>query len=251
MIEHHYCPACREYTALIDRGICPWCDTPLEQRKKRGGLTSKFTDAQLRALHRVHIEQRLSINQLAKRVHERVDCRSHHSAAVAISKGWKRLRLPARDRIEATRVASTKHGLAPKHGPRPGYGTYKRRMLRGEQDRPRCAGIKANPPGKGQPCLGQAMESSDFCFAHDPLRALEVQAITARMRRRRQPRRDMLPFAPFGAWVEGLHRELGGSLAATVGELGCSRSTVHNFSTAWLARRRGVGSRARRSAKRR
>lgn len=73
----------------------------------RGGWTrpdlrakAKLTDLHLRALHRAYMEQGVSINTLAKQVYERVGYKSHHSAAVAMSRGWTRLGLPRRDRIE-------------------------------------------------------------------------------------------------------------------------------------------------------
>lgn len=130
-----WCPTCEEWTSLSDRGVCAWCDGPLIIKAKRGGWKRpdiagrrKYTDPQLRVLYQVYIERGVSINALAKRTHAKVAYKSHHSAAVAISEGWRRLGLPARDRIAAVKLACTTHGMAPKHGPRPGYGTYKRRQ---------------------------------------------------------------------------------------------------------------------------
>lgn len=225
MSDQRWCPACREWTALVDSGRCSWCDGPLAS--KRGGWKrpdlrgSRFSTAQLCALHRVHVDQGVSINRLAKRVYARAGYSGHHSAAQAISQGWKRLRLPARSRIESSRLASTKHGMAPKHGPRPGYGTYRRQTLAGREDRPRCAGHRTQPPGKGQCCSRPARVGSDYCYSHDPLRALEVQVQVARMRRH-QPERDMLPMAPFAAWLWRL-AESHGSLTAAIDAHGFSR----------------------------
>jgi len=55
--------------------------------------------------------------------------------------------------------------------------------------RPLCKGVKLNPPGKGTRCRRRAVADSEYCYAHDPRRALERQAATARMRARvgRQP----------------------------------------------------------------
>lgn len=201
-----WCPSCEEWTSLTDRAVCAWCDTPLE-RRRRGGWKrpdlrgSKYSDAQLRALHLVYDRDGVSINQLAKRTYGKVGYKSHHSAAVAISAAWKRMGLPARGRIDAVKLACTTHGLAPKHGPRPGYGTYKRRQHR--PDQPRCAALKTQPPRKGTRCTRPAMVGAEFCFAHDPQRTLELQANVARMRKRR-PRVEMLPMGPFAAWVVDL-----------------------------------------------
>lgn len=235
-----WCPKCEEHTALIDSGHCPWCDTPLERRRRRGGwkrpdLTSKVTDVQLRALYRAHIEQGRSINALAKMVHERVGYKNHHGAAVAISAGWKRLGLPARGRIEATVLASTTHGRKRRYQSNEDEQAYRRwrkeqmgwNALQGP-GRPNCKGVKVNPPGKGKPCTRHALEDSDYCFAHDPRRELERQAITARMRAR-QPRDPMLPAAPFVAWLNELHAELGAW--KRVGErIGMHTTQAHKWS---------------------
>jgi hypothetical protein len=45
-------------------------------------------------------------------------------------------------------------------------------------------GVKKNPPGKGQRCRRHALADSEYCYSHDPRRALERQAATAPMRAR-------------------------------------------------------------------
>lgn len=213
-----WCPACAERTGLTDRGVCAWCDTPLVHKGKRGGWTRpdlrgrKLTDTQLRALYCAYTEQGVSINALAKQIHERVGYKSHHSAAVAISEGWKRLNLPARDRIEATRLACTTHGQGARDRDEQAYRRFIR-DLRGWNSlqgpgRPPCKGVKAQPPRKGKPCTRRAVEGSDYCYAHDPQRTLERQANLAKMRRR-MPAKEMLPIGPFAAWLTELAQEAG------------------------------------------
>jgi hypothetical protein len=213
-----WCPTCEEYTALVDAGVCSWCDGPLIERKRRGGWKrpdlhgGRYTDAMLRALYRAHIEQGLSINELAKRTYARVGYKTHGSAASRISEEWQRLGLPARDRIEATRLASTTHGHGARDRDEQGY----RRFLRDQRGwnslqgpgRPDCKGVKRQPPGQGQPCQRHAMEGSDFCAQHDPTRELVRQAHLAAMRRRLPPR-DVLPMEPFAAWLRSLLAEHG------------------------------------------
>jgi hypothetical protein len=139
--------------------------------------------------------------------------------------GWKRLGLPARDRIEQVKLTCTIHGMAPKHGPRPGYGTYKRRQKR--PDQPLCAGTKKQPPRKGEPCQCPAMFGSDYCAQHDPKRQLAVQAHLAKMRRL-QPKREMVPMAPFVAWLHEMREELGSY--GKVAELtGLHRTAVYRW----------------------
>jgi hypothetical protein len=230
---HGWCSGCKEESAIDNAGTCLWCGGPTEQRRKRGGWKrpdlagSRYTEDQLRALHLVHIRGEQSINSLAKQTFERVGYKSHHTAAVAISRQWKRLGLKARDRIEATVKASTKHGLAPKHGPRPGYNTYKRRVLRGQEDQPPCGGVRTQPPRKGEPCDARAMHGSEFCFAHDPERREEVEQILVDARLK-QYRDEMVPMAPFVAWLRRRRAELG-SWSAVADGMGRNISLIHNY----------------------
>ncbi|HTE63660.1 MAG TPA: hypothetical protein VK631_25105, partial [Solirubrobacteraceae bacterium] len=217
MSEQRWCPKCREWTVLVDRGVCPWCDTPLE-RKRRAGWPrpdlrgSKFTDVQLRTLYRAHVEQGRSINSLSKQVYERVGYSSHHSAAAAISHGWRRLRLPARDRIEATRLASRTHGRGARDRDEKAYREWRKAQLGWNSQqgpgRPQCKGVKVNAPGKGRLCTRHALVGSEYCYSHDPRRELERQVATAQMRRR-SPQKPMLLAGPFVAWLHVLHTEHG------------------------------------------
>lgn len=213
MSREAWCPTCDEWTSPVDSGRCLWCDGELDtSRRRRSGRkpgrkpgSGRLTDQQLRVLHLAHVRQQASINQLAKQIHERIGYRSHHSAAVAISAGWKRLGLPARDRIEATRLASTTHG----HGARDRDEQAYRRFLAAQRGwralqgpgQPQCKAVKTQPPGVGQRCQRPAVTGSEFCQSHDPTRAAKREATLARMRAR-QPREEMLPMAPFVAWLQ-------------------------------------------------
>jgi hypothetical protein len=188
---------------------------PLPERRggwKRPDKWCRYSRDQLRVLYKIHLEHDQSINALAKATYEKLGYSSHGSAASAISNGWKRMGLKARDRIEMCRIASTIHGRAPKHGPRPGYKTFLCNQ-RGYEWRPPCKGIKRQPPRKGSPCLRSAMEGSDYCVAHDPLRMLENQARLVRARSL-LPQDDMLPMAPFSEWLDRLAAEHGSLKAA-------------------------------------
>lgn len=223
-----YCPTCQERTGLTERGVCAWCDTPLVAKARRGGWKrpdlagSKLTDAQLRALHHVYWHDQVSINQLAKQIHAKVGYRSHHSCAVAISNGWKRLGLQARDRIAAVRLASTTHGHGARDRDEQEYRRFIRdlrgwRTLQGPGQE-QCAAVKQQPPGKGERCARPSMTGSDYCVSHDPARARDREARLERMRAR-APRPDMEPMAPFAAWLRGLRDELGSmrAVAAVTG----------------------------------
>lgn len=224
-----WCPTCRERTGLPEGGVCLWCSATLVHRGRGGkpkGKHRRISDTQLRALHVAYQRDRgLSINALAKAVHGRLGYKSHDSCARAIAEGWARLGLEVRDRVEQVRATCTIHGLAPRHGPRPGYQTVKRRAH--QPDQPPCAGFKTQPPSIGRRCTRPAMFGSAFCHSHDPGRELERQAATARMRRR-LPAGDMLPMAPFAAWLDGLAAQHG-SLRAASTTLGLNYSAAARY----------------------
>lgn len=226
-----YCERCRDTVSPIG-GLCPWCDSetgPL----RRGGWKrpdiagSRYTDAQLRVMHIVHIEQGVSINELGRQTFAKVGYKNYQSAARAIGTAWSGLGLAARDRIEATVLVSTIHGRAPRHGSRVGYKRWLREQ-RGElEDQPLCIGIKRQAPRKGQRCRRPAMFGSEYCVSHEPSRELARQAALARMRLK-QPRAQMLPMAPFADWLLALHRE-GGSLVFVVARTGLHKSAVARY----------------------
>lgn len=156
-------------------------ENPRRAGGKPAGVYGLLTDTQLRALHRAHLNG-TSIHALGRHIHDRVGYASPKSAAMAISNGFMRLGLERRDRITATRLASTTHGLAPRGAVDP---THKRmmRVKRGEiMDRPLCAAVRKNSPRRGEPCRLRAMAGSEFCSAHDPNRARERDAHLTRMR---------------------------------------------------------------------
>jgi len=230
---HGWCASCKEDSAVDHAGLCLWCGGETEQRTTRGGWKrpdiagSRYTEAQLQALHIFHVRDGLSLNELGKRTYQAVGYGSHTSAAQAISREWKRLGLKARDRIEQVRKTCTTHGLSPKHGPRPGYGTYKRRVLQGREDQPLCKGVRLQHPRKGEPCERLAMYGSEYCISHDPERRAEVVSIVERARSN-MPEREMVAMAPFSAWLQRQHAELG-SWKAVADRVGRSVTLVHAY----------------------
>lgn len=231
---HRWCPSCKESSAVDADRLCLWCGGPTEaERPKRGGwkrpdlVGSRYTEAQLHALHVFHLRDRLSIRELGRRTFAAAGYKSHRVAEIAISREWKRLGLQARDRIEATRLASTKHGMAPRYGSRAGYGTYRRRILHGEEDQPLCAGVRQNHPRKGEPCELRAMKGARFCSQHDPERAAARVAHLDEVHARQRARfaESALPMAPFAAFVARVHREAG-SLRLAGERLGMTPTAV-------------------------
>jgi hypothetical protein len=163
-------------------------DEPAPERRRRGGghptgVYGYLTGTQLRALH-VAYQQGMSLRQLAAQILPRTKYASVKSCSMGIQQGFIRLGLERRDRIEATRNASTVHGLARRGNVDPAH----RRALkvaRGEiLDRPQCAGHKTTYPGRGRPCRALAMTGSRYCAQHAPERQDQVREHLARARSR-------------------------------------------------------------------
>ena len=173
-IDKDWCPECKEDTSLWEKGRCAWCDTQLTRRPFKRGTPCLFTDDQLIVLHKAHLRG-ASIRELGRQLWQQAGYSSPKSAATSISKGFKRLHLPARDRIEATVQASTTHGK----GSRTDKASYKRWHHRqtGKVRDQRCAAVRTQYPSKGSPCRNMAMASGEYCWAHDPSRAEERDAI--------------------------------------------------------------------------
>ena len=112
-----------------------------------------------------------------------------HQAFVRL--GW-----PRRDRIEATNIASYKHGLAPRKN-RPDDRNY-RRQLKAAKAQPRCkATVVAKGKRHGARCPRPAKTGIDYCPSHDPATADARAERLARMR----SKQDLLEREPFTRWL--------------------------------------------------
>ncbi|MCL4836434.1 MAG: hypothetical protein KJ058_00525 [Thermoanaerobaculia bacterium] len=169
---------------------------PAPRRGRPKGKHRRVTDLQLRALHRAYTEQGLSCRQLGELVYQKLGYKNARSCGNVLGIYFREAGLPLRDRIEAVVAASTRHGLAPKHGPRPGYGTYRRRVLHGQPDQPPCAAHV-----RGRPCQHRAMHGSSYCHSHDPA----LQASRNEHLARARARRPLVPWADvharLAAWL--------------------------------------------------
>jgi hypothetical protein len=172
--DKDWCPKCKEDTSLWEKGRCAWCDTLLTRRPFKRGVPARLTDDQFEVLHKAHIRG-ASIRDLGRQVWQAAGYSSPKSAAVAISSGFKRLHLPARDRVEATVQASTTHG----HGSRTNKAAYRRwhRRQTGEVRDERCNAVRTQYPSKGAQCQNMALAGGEYCYAHEPSRAGERAAI--------------------------------------------------------------------------
>lgn len=165
----------------------------LEHKLRRRGGRPKgsvrlLTELQVRALHLVYVEQRLSCRQLARRIDwQALGYASTASAANAIDKAFRDLELPLRSHHDALVLRNHRHGRCTRelraaggdYGP-DGYRSWLRRE-RGEY-RPLCAGVRTQYPRKGAPCQHPAMAGSEYCYSHDPARAAERDAHLERAR---------------------------------------------------------------------
>jgi hypothetical protein len=175
---HAYCATCREESAITWERECLWCGNPIQGKgKKRGkpvGKYARLTEAQIRELYRYH-QQGASIRELGRKVRKHIEFASDQSAAMAISSGFKRYSLEARDRSAATarvnrlRKAPDSPGTADR-------SEYKKWLRKKHGGMRMCSGVKLTYPQKGRPCRLFAQEGSDFCRQHDPQRRAEVVA---------------------------------------------------------------------------
>lgn len=154
----------------------------LNREKGHRRSASRFTDEALRKCYELHMRRDLSLNDLGKAMFEKMGYKNHHSCAVAIAHGWKRLGLKARDRIEMTRVKSTKNGLSPRNW-------KDRKKLRLEagltlkgKERRICVGTTMHRSRKGERCERPAMKGSVYCQSHAPELSEQRKTLTARMR---------------------------------------------------------------------
>jgi hypothetical protein len=139
--QERWCSTCDEADSISTTDRCSFCGGDLGRRidargrdaTRRRGVPSRINDRQARVLHAAHLERRASVRELARNVHEQLGYRSPGSCVEGIRAAWARLGLDARDRVDATVLASTVHGRARRSGKDPDY----RRELR---ERARAAG---------------------------------------------------------------------------------------------------------------
>ena len=130
-----------------------------------------------------------SLRQVAAELHPRTGYKTVASCAEALYGHFKRRGWKLRPQREVTAARNHKHGRKARQQTRAQQNAYRRWLAeqRGWSavqgpGRPLCQAVKLNPPGKGRPCRRHALADSEYCYSHDPRRALERQAATARMR---------------------------------------------------------------------
>ena len=188
--------------------ICPGCGgskglrahTCRECRRRRpggynrgrgGGSRPTHISEELLAEARRLYAGGLSLRQVAAELHPRTGYKTVASCAEALYGHFKRRGWKLRPQREVTAARNHKHGRKPRKQTRAQQNGYRHWLAeqRGWSavqgpGRPLCQAVKLNPPGKGRPCRRHALGNSEYCYSHDPRRALERQAHIARMRAR-------------------------------------------------------------------
>jgi hypothetical protein len=133
---HGYCTGCKEEVPVDGSLACLWCGR--KSWKGRSGVEprrgSKLTDDQLRSLHKMN-QAGATLTELGRRIWRATGYASEASAIEAIRLGFRRL----------------------------GLQTVKRRSVLN-----RCAGVKTQWPGRGEPCGKTPASGSRYCPQHDP-----------------------------------------------------------------------------------
>jgi hypothetical protein len=133
-------------------------------------------------------------------------------------RGW-----PRRDRIEATNIASYRHGLAPREGrDHINYQRWKKR----HRKRPRCKGIVRGKKRYGARCARPAKQGSDYCPGHDPAQREEVLERVAAMRSRSHA---VVNIWPFTEWLREQRKQF-----KTQGEMAERLGVPTTFLGRWL-----------------
>lgn len=201
--------------------------TPGKKRGKPRGKYRRVTDIQVRALHLLHWEQRVSINEISRRYYKQFGYSDHRSLCSCLCGYFKELGLPTHDRIAMTVEASTTNGLSPRDWTeRKARRLAAGRTQKGKVRQPACAR-----------CAQPAQHGSDFCYAHDPACADQRATLTAAMRARSPilNRIDLEPAAPLEALLLA-YRETGGSWRALSRATGCPDAWLAHVATGKQAR---------------
>ena len=168
-----WCPSCREETSIERHGRCCWCDTKLKPIPKKRGLPPKISDDQLRQLHGAY-QRGMTLRQLGDKIWEFYNFASPKSAANSLCEGFKRLHLPTRDRRELTAKRNFKHG---RYAEDRNAAKRHQNRVNGTVRDERCNSVRQQYPNKGAQCQNMAMRGSQFCWAHDPNRVKQRDAI--------------------------------------------------------------------------
>lgn len=110
VLEHAWCPSCREWTVIDVGQPCAWCDT--RTVKRRGGwkrpdarARSRISPAQAQAIHIAHTHGR-SLRDISRTAWKTLGYASDKSCLGGIRYALNREGLPVRERAAATSLAN-------------------------------------------------------------------------------------------------------------------------------------------------
>jgi hypothetical protein len=155
---------------------------PPRPRSTRDRKTDVTEHLAFEAAYRYYLDE-WGFDRIAKLLLPLTRYSSYKTLSSAIYREFKVRGWPRRDRIEATRLASYKHGLAPRRRTKvlgaKAEGNY-RRWLKHQRGEPsvRCRGKVTQGPRKGGRCLRPAMHGATLCNSHAPT-AGQLRAIGA------------------------------------------------------------------------
>lgn len=173
-----YCRSCRLEVTTIGGG-CPWCDGPVDDHRpkrsaSRKGQSRRVSESELRAMNVEHLAG-TSISDIGRREWRRLGYAHAHSCSDAIARGFRELGLERRDRLEASRAASIKHGATTNRAVAPGSPDHDRYLkhMRGHQRRMRErrwreAGLVPcpQPLASGRQCASWVKPGEKQCGRH-------------------------------------------------------------------------------------
>lgn len=155
-----------------------------------GGRPVHVTEGVLAEARRMYAGG-LSLRVIAAGLHPRTGYKTVASCADALFGHFKRRGWKLRPQREVTAARNYKHGRKPRKQTRERQNAYRRWLAEQRGWRavqgpgwPLCKGVKVTSPGNGRPCRRHALADSEHCYSHDPRRALERQATSARLRAR-------------------------------------------------------------------
>lgn len=161
------------------------------------------SEDQLEAARRVYEDEQVSLREIARRIFpDTYGYANERSLSEVLYNAFRNRGWRLRSQSDATRLRNWKHGLKPRGQTNEEQNAY--RYWHAQQQgwsavqgpgNAQCAGVRQQPPRKGQRCGHRAMAGSDYCYSHDPARKAEREAHLAHARAKVPPEERELMLA--------------------------------------------------------
>ena len=139
----------------------------------------------------------------ARAINYKLPGRSDKSIATSLNDIWSINGWPARDRVQATRIASWKHGLKTRASGDLQYRRWAR--TNSQPPRPRCAHLKGE-----QRCRNYASRQSKYCYGHSNQSQISRKKAAAQAKISRQS--SLLPAGPLTGWLQASVKQTGSAV---------------------------------------